>query len=230
MQPLFDRSSAHLYPDSWVQAIVIRTQEYSVDHLLHLLSSEEYKKYSSLKVAQHKHDYALAHLLKRRVLAGYLGEKKPQQLQFDHSRFGKPRLTKQALHFNISHSHGFVALAFSQAAPCGIDIEKHRALSHHRSLINASMTATEQLAISTHKTPAQAFFQRWVAKEAFIKAQGIGLTQPLQDICYDSEHYPFWQSQQQLSQQQLWCLSTEQFSAALCSLDSQPHFYIDYPV
>ena len=90
---------------------------------------------------------------------------------------GKPFFPEhQAIHFNLSHSHGAVACAVHDG-PVGVDIERVR-------------TAPRRLA---NGMSDRDFFFRWTAKEASIKRDGRGAGALLRDfdpdaLCVTSEN------------------------------------------
>jgi 4'-phosphopantetheinyl transferase len=76
---------------------------------------------------------------------------------------GKPALRNRAVEFNVSHSGHVIAYAFAADTPVGIDIEEIRPLGDDRDRILPESTSDDD------------FFTRWTAKEAVLKAAGVGL-------------------------------------------------------
>jgi len=125
--------------------------------------------------------YVLAHGGVRAVLSGYLGVK-PDEIAFDRSATGKPFLSKKlrgrsAITFNLSHAHNRALIAVSKTQEVGVDLEFVRADIEVASLSKRFFTHSEHAAImrTAEKRRATKFFRYWVAKEALLKAQGIGL-------------------------------------------------------
>lgn len=54
----------------------------------------------------------------------------PARIRFSYSAYGKPHLdaasSRQALHFNVSHSHGLALYAVASQIEVGIDLERLR--------------------------------------------------------------------------------------------------------
>ena len=82
-------------------------------------------------------------ILLRRALSSYLNCA-PEILSFKTGSHGKPYLFSPSgtisgfrpdIHFNLSHSGSYIAIAFSSAAPIGIDIEKVRKNLRAESLV-----------------------------------------------------------------------------------------------
>ena len=125
--------------------------------------------------------YVLAHGGLRAVLSRYLGVT-PDMVSLDRSTTGKPFLTKElhdrsAITFNLSHAHGRALIAVSQAQEVGVDLECVRSGVEVAKLSERHFSRAEHTAImqAPEEQRAKRFFRYWVAKEALLKAQGIGL-------------------------------------------------------
>ena len=125
--------------------------------------------------------YVLAHGGLRAVLSKYLGVA-PGMVAFDRSDTGKPFMTKElrdrwAITFNLSHAHGRALIAVSNAQEVGVDLEFIRSEIKVARLSERYFTRSEHTAImqTTEEQRATRFFRYWVAKEALLKAEGIGL-------------------------------------------------------
>ena len=115
----------------------------------------------------------------RQILGGYL-DVPPETVKLAYNAHGKPFLNDAlgSLEFNVSHSGSVALVAVTRDHPIGIDIE----------VITNDFPVTEmapevfspgELA-RFFQLPADAkqieFFRTWVAKEAFLKALGKGLS------------------------------------------------------
>ncbi len=125
--------------------------------------------------------YVLAHGGLRAVLSRYLGVT-PDVVSLDRSATGKPSLTKKlrdrsAITFNLSHAHNRALIAVSHAQEVGVDLECVRSDVEVAKLSKRYFTRSEHTAImqAPEEQRAARFFCYWVAKEALLKAQGIGL-------------------------------------------------------
>ena len=102
-------------------------------------------------------------------------------------KHGKPYLKDHPdVHFNISHSNGFVACAVADA-PVGVDIEwLDRCGEVREALIRRTLTEEEQSAmqawIEEGYDAREIFFRFWTAKESVLKYLGCGLTRELREI------------------------------------------------
>jgi 4'-phosphopantetheinyl transferase len=92
--------------------------------------------------------------------------------------YGKPYIDGNVF-FNLSHSGQFVVCAFYKEE-IGIDIEE---ISHiDTDEFKHIFTEQEQNLLTTSSNPAKDFFRFWTIKESVIKAEGKGLSIPLQQI------------------------------------------------
>jgi 4'-phosphopantetheinyl transferase len=119
--------------------------------------------------------YVAAHAFVRRALAAHTGAD-AAALRFDAGAFGKPQLIDfPQVHFNLSHSGDWALCVISDDGPVGVDIEVVRPLDEHAAEYDALVALSEEQQVFT-------FFEIWTKKEAYVKATGRGLAQPLQDF------------------------------------------------
>ena len=145
------------------------------------LDEEERRRAGRMVREKDRQHYVLAHGGLRAVLSRYL-EVGPDVLKIDRSQTGKPSLTKELrggseMTFNLSHAYGRALIAVSRGQEVGIDLERVRQDVEVAKLSERYFTPSEHAAImqSTQGQRATRFFRFWVAKEAVLKAQGIGL-------------------------------------------------------
>ncbi len=125
--------------------------------------------------------YVCAHGVLRAVLSRYLGVS-PELVELDRSETGKPMLARELrdrseITFNLSHAHGRALMAVSRVQEIGIDLELVRLDIPVENLSRRFFTQSEYTTImqTAPEQRAAIFFRYWVAKEAVLKAQGIGL-------------------------------------------------------
>jgi 4'-phosphopantetheinyl transferase len=154
------------------------------DQWLGLLSPEELNRHGRFVFERDRQLYLMAHATVRLVLARHT-DCDPKSLEFDLNVYGKPRLRPRAGSpcpgFNLSHTHGLVALALAHEEDIGVDVESHRS-SDWAELVKTVFTPEEQVGL-WYCPPAQRqrrFYELWTLKEAYIKARGMGLSLPLQ--------------------------------------------------
>jgi len=128
--------------------------------------------------------YTIAHAMLRHLLSLYCGTS-PQSLVFQAAATGKPSLQSAApalpLHFNLSHSEDRALLGVSLRRELGVDLERVRSNVETLSISRHYFFGSERAAIEAAASQERdnLFFRYWVAKEAVLKAQGIGLGFPL---------------------------------------------------
>jgi len=148
-----------------------------------LLSKEE----ATRALRFHRHDdkvrFVSARAALRRLLSSRLGCY-PERLRFAFNKHGKPRLdvacsADPAPYFNVSHAGGFALIALSDSVPVGVDIERRDP--------HCDIAAVSRLVLSTHELESPDdcrldFFDCWTAKEAVLKALGLGVAEHLQRL------------------------------------------------
>lgn len=133
----------------------------------------------------------------RHVLGSYL-ETKPESVRFSYGPYGKPALDgvhkNSSLRFNMSHSRGVGLVAVSDAREVGVDVEHVRADFATEEIARRFFSPREVAAFNALPNTEQvaAFFRCWTRKEAYIKAIGRGLSQPLDgfDVTLAPEETP----------------------------------------
>ncbi|MBV9167977.1 MAG: 4'-phosphopantetheinyl transferase superfamily protein, partial [Solirubrobacterales bacterium] len=121
----------------------------------------------------------------RRLLAGYL-DAAPAELCFDQHPFGKPRLAAPArwLRFNVSHTAGSAIFAVAHGREVGVDVELIREDVLADRAERHFLSEREQAALAglPYEPRLRAIFQCWTAKEAYLKASGLGLRVAMADL------------------------------------------------
>jgi 4'-phosphopantetheinyl transferase len=110
----------------------------------------------------------------RRLLARNL-DADPRALVLVEEEHGKPVLLNREIEFNASHSGDLVALAVTNEAPVGIDIERRRKLSDALALAQRYFSAEELDRVRAAADDTGAFLTIWTAKESIVKATGKGI-------------------------------------------------------
>ncbi len=151
---------------------------------LDTLAEEEKSRAERLYFQRDRHRFIIAHGILRAILGLYL-DRAPHVLSFCYGSHGKPALefepVADAIHFNISHSHGVALYAIARGREVGIDVERNRR-EVDADQIAARFFSPREIA-TLRGLPADlrkyAFFACWTRKEAYIKARGEGLSLPL---------------------------------------------------
>lgn len=155
----------------------------SVKPIESTLSADENDRAARFHFEADRNRYIAAHGVVRDILAYYLN-RNPADLIFSVNQYGKPALEDHKLEFNLSHSKDFALVAVTQERNVGVDVERIRqGISSHviaqQYFSKAEITELQSLPIDQR---VSAFFTCWTRKEAYIKAQGLGLSLPLESF------------------------------------------------
>ncbi len=156
-----------------------------------LLSDAEKRRCAAFHSEKHRTEYALSHAMLRLVLSEY-APVKPEEWQFSKGNWGKPEIRGPALDtplwFNLSHTDGFAACVAGRVRQLGVDVENVNRMFSCDEMANHFFAPAEYEYLRNLPPDLQreAFFRIWTLKEAYIKAEGKGLSIPL-----DSFHFRF---------------------------------------
>lgn len=176
-----DENSVHIWRANLDQA------DWVTNNYLRLLSHDERERAERFHFPVDRNRFITRRGILRRLLSRFV-HCAPDQLMFEYSDYGKPRLVEQfnpgCVAFNLSHSNGKALFVVSQQEMLGIDIEFMR---DDRDLLSIAAAAfscheLEQLRALPENLQKEAFFSCWTRKEAFIKATGKGLSFPLKNF------------------------------------------------
>jgi 4'-phosphopantetheinyl transferase len=190
-EALLGRSSPlALEPDTiHVWAFALEGSPDLVSRCRDILSAPERHRADRFVFPNDRIHHTVAHGVLRHLLSRYCGFP-PDSLGFEAAASGKPSLrlpdgAASPLHFNLSHSGGRGLLGVSSTRELGIDVEKVRpnleALDISRHYFFGAEREALEGALSSMRDSI--FFRYWVAKEAVLKAQGVGLGFPLDQFC-----------------------------------------------
>ena len=155
----------------------------ALDSLETTLSAKETERAAQFHFPADRDRFITAHGCLRDVLARYL-HCEPGQLSFSVNQYGKPALQDHKLEFNLSHSGDFALVAITQERKVGVDLERIRQGISSQVIAQQYFSKSEvaELQNSPLEQREVAFFTCWTRKEAYIKAQGLGLSLPLESF------------------------------------------------
>lgn len=130
-----------------------------------------------------------------RMMAGAAGDIAPEAVQLSVGEKGRPELAGDvfsAFGVNVSHSGDWVLCASGPTRSMGVDVEQRRDNINVMDLAASVFSDWERDALAEY-APEQRqhlFFDIWSRKEAFIKADGRGVTFGLDrfDVEFRPEH------------------------------------------
>jgi 4'-phosphopantetheinyl transferase len=155
-----------------------------------LLSEDEKLRANRFRFPQHRRRFIAARAILREILANYL-QINSYALRFEYSDRGKPKLAKSmeasSWQFNVSHSQELALYGFTCHKRIGVDVEYLRPMDDAAKIAERFFSAQESQLIAnlTGEQQKQVFFQLWTAKEAYLKAIGVGLVGSLAGVNID---------------------------------------------
>jgi 4'-phosphopantetheinyl transferase len=163
--------------DLW--AVHLRPDSNQMPRYRAMLSAAELMRADRFVFDRDRNRFIAAHVALRHLLARYTNSP-PDRLQFEIGEAGKPALAPYSasqVTFNLSHSDDRAVVAISTATAVGIDLERVRTDLDVMDLSKRYFFGAEYAALSA--LPAalrhQEFFRYWVAKEAVLKGEGLGI-------------------------------------------------------
>ena len=172
------RDEVHLWR-AWLDQPVAQ-----VEQLAQTLAAEEQLRAERFHFERDRQHFIVGRGLLRTILGRYL-ELEPRQLHFIYGAHGKPALPETLnpgqIYFNLAHAHGLVLYAITRGRDIGVDLEQIHPIDEIEQLAERFFSAQEIAtlrALPPHQQQ-EAFFHCWTRKEAYLKATGAGLAQPL---------------------------------------------------
>lgn len=154
-----------------------------IEDLRRLLSKNELTRADSFRFAHLRERFISAHGQVRLILGRWVGAA-PAALRFAVDGYGRPALVSPAwrIDHNLSHSGGFALLAVSRAGAVGVDIEEMRDFADREAFSERSFAPAERIGLRrlAPDSAIEGFFACWTRKEAVVKADGRGLSAPLE--------------------------------------------------
>lgn len=124
----------------------------------------------------------------RKILGSYLNVN-PQKIRINTGEHGKPFVDDE-LFFNLSHTGNKFAIAVSNNAEVGIDLEQYKNRTNLQGLVGKCFSKEEQAYWHKLTKPQKVtmFYRFWVRKEAFVKAVGRGIALGLNQCAVDPQN------------------------------------------
>lgn len=155
-----------------------------------LLDASECERAARFRFERDRKAFVAAHAVTRCMLSRCVGANGPPAdgWRFILGPHGKPEIDSAChappLRFNLSHTHGLVAVAITVGHEVGVDVEYLDAGRLGLDLAESIFTAMEVAHL--RRLPAEprtdASFALWTLKEAYVKATGLGLSAPVDAV------------------------------------------------
>ncbi|HHQ6539132.1 TPA: 4'-phosphopantetheinyl transferase family protein [Serratia fonticola] len=144
-------------------------------------------KYIKFEPLENNSTNIASNLLLSKILELYFG-KPGEELTIKKNAYGKPYLTnRENVWFNLSHSGSAMALLLSCVGEVGVDIEYRTGQKDYAKIARRFFHAEEKSALSQldPQSAQRRSHMLWCLKEAYIKAIGKGLAQPLNSFRFE---------------------------------------------
>ncbi|NVK32876.1 MAG: 4'-phosphopantetheinyl transferase superfamily protein [Rhodobacteraceae bacterium] len=162
-----------------------------MDQAASILDEAEQTRLARMLGWQNRSTYILAHVMARGLLTRSTGIA-ASDWRFEAGEQGKPEVIQPdglpRLRINISHTQGFAAVAIGLDHDLGVDVEWLGRRAPNLDLVARRVfSERERQSIFAASTDAQLemFLRFWTLKEAYVKATGKGLAQPLGEVTVD---------------------------------------------
>lgn len=155
-----------------------------------LLSDAERERSGRFHFERDRQVYVAAHASCRGLLSYCLGGP-PQSWTFTVTEHGKPELLtlpgQPRYRVNISHTRGLAAVTLTQVHDVGVDVEWLRRSTPVDQLAKRMFAESERRLVeaANEADKQRVFLSVWTLKEAYVKAIGKGLSQPLDAFAFD---------------------------------------------
>lgn len=152
-----------------------------VERFRRTLEPDELDRAARFHFEKHRRHFIVGRGFMREVIGRYL-QADAEALRFSYGTYGKPALASEhTLRFNLSHSGEVALLGVTLDAELGIDVERVRPDFATGDIARRYFSRVEVADFDAlpAEEQAEAFFRCWTRKEAYIKAIGKGLSQPL---------------------------------------------------
>jgi len=152
------------------------------------LSMHDGETSSEFKRSKSAAQYPVSRFLIRYLLSSKLGVA-CKDLEFEVNEYGKPhclQAKRQNIFYNTSHSHELLAIAVSSRCEIGLDIEYLARKNNIENIAKEMFSEEENVwMLQNSELLRDRFFELWTHKEAYIKANGVGIAGHLSDIVFE---------------------------------------------
>lgn len=155
-----------------------------------LLTEDERTRQQAFVFAEHRHSYLVTRALIRWGLSRHIPGVEPAAWRFARNEYGRPRVewpeAGRGLSFNLSHTAGLIVCAITAHRSVGIDVEAVDRRCEIEQIARRYFAPAEAAALGALPASSrrERFFEYWTLKEAYVKAQGAGLSLPLDGFAY----------------------------------------------
>lgn len=134
--------------------------------------------------------FLLGRMMARSLVGAALGVP-PDFWTWREGARGRPEIASPStdLRFNLAHSAGLVACALARGRDVGVDVEDLQRRPVDRAVVRRYCAPAEVADIDAHGPRwHDRFLHYWTLKEAYLKARGLGIAVPLDEIQFVLEN------------------------------------------
>lgn len=160
-----------------------------------MLAPGETQRLNRLVTQPLKVEFLMTRALCRETLSRYSAVLS-HEWQFEFNAYGKPAISKPVLatplQFNLSNSCSVVACVVAVDAEVGIDVESWTRHDGALPIAPRIFSPSELAMLSACPEPlrARSFYELWTLKEAYVKARGMGMSMPLDQVSFSPRADP----------------------------------------
>lgn len=148
------------------------------------LNDDERQRAARFRFQRDRDHFLASRGLLRHILSSYLNTP-PGEIHFGYAPQGKPYLVDHpGLHFNLSHAADVLVIAVAAGRELGVDVERVFSEAVMNEVSGPVLSDPERVAFGRlHPDQRRGWFVRlWTRKEAYIKADGRGMSLRLEGI------------------------------------------------
>jgi 4'-phosphopantetheinyl transferase len=153
--------------------------------LLEHLTPDEQVRAKGMKFDKLRSRFMTSHAAVRYLLSVYL-QVELEEVTYQLSKEGKPALTTNinslGIDFNFSHTHDFLLVGISSKQQIGVDLEIMTKKVDFLEIAKRFFSSIEYQQLSRSDVLTRDFYRLWTAKEAIVKAAGLGISAGLESF------------------------------------------------
>ena len=151
-----------------------------------LLSEDERARWQAFRFDRDRREYLTTRALVRSALSHY-HPIAPEAWRFQTNSHGRPQIDPDCgLRFNLSNFSDLVVCLISHESDVGVDVEPYENAEKIAELAPGVFSPVELAQLEALRGPEKLdrALSLWTLKEAYIKATGFGLSQPLNQFSF----------------------------------------------
>lgn len=187
------RDRIHLYMCRmhWVDDDALLTRYHE------MLDDGERERHARFRFDRDAKLFLISHALMRTALSDFANTDSnidPASWRFETNTYGKPEIAPgdgtPRMRFSLSHTHGLAVCAVTASEDIGVDAEAINRNTDVAALVPRILSPSEQIRfqLAAPDMRRSHFLSLWTLKEAFVKARGLGLNLPVEELSFFMNH------------------------------------------